>query len=74
MSCINKNWGVTPCGAVESALRLSPSFWHYLRLAMICLLASLVSCHDVPFGIACVLPSYSFALILSDPARAALGR
>ena len=26
------------------------------------------------FGIACVLPSYSFALILSDPARAALGR
>ena len=56
MSCINKNWGVTPCGAVESALRLSPSFWHYLRLAMICLLALLVSCHDVPFGIACVLP------------------
>ena len=26
------------------------------------------------FGIACVLPSYSFALILSDPAHAALGR
>ena len=26
------------------------------------------------FGIACVLPSYSFALILSDPASAALGR
>ena len=30
---------------------------------------------DVPqaFGIASVLPSYSFALILSDPAREALG-
>ena len=26
------------------------------------------------FGIACVLPSYSFALILSYPARVALGR
>ena len=26
------------------------------------------------FGIACVLPSYSFTLILSDPASAALGR
>ena len=26
------------------------------------------------FGIAFVLPSYSFALILFDPARAALGR
>ena len=26
------------------------------------------------FGIACVLPSYSFDLILSDPAHVALGR
>ena len=51
MLSINKVWGVTPYGAVKSALRLPPSF-----------------------GIACVLPSYSFALILSDPARAALGR
>ena len=40
---------------------------HLWRLSLRC---------DFPqaFGIACVLPSYSFALILSDPARAALGR
>ena len=36
------------------------------------LLALLVSCHVIPFGIACVLPSYSLALILSDPALAVL--
>ena len=39
---------------------------HLWRLSLRC---------DFPqaFGIACVLPSYSFSLILSDPARAALG-
>ena len=33
--CINKVWGVTPCGAVKSALRLPPSFWHCLSLAIL---------------------------------------
>ena len=37
--CINKAWGVTPCGAVTSALRLPPSCWHclYLAILFICL-------------------------------------
>ena len=35
---------------------------------------SVVGSTIVAFGIACVLPSYSFVLILSDLARAALGR
>jgi len=32
--CINKVWGVTPCGAVKSALRLPPSIWRCLCLGM----------------------------------------
>ena len=35
MSCINKVWGVSPCGAVKSALRLPPRFWHCLCLAIL---------------------------------------
>ena len=32
-----KVWRVTPCGAVKSALRFPPSFWHYLCLAFLLL-------------------------------------
>ena len=40
--CINKVWGVTPCGAVKSALWLSPSFWHCLCLAILFICLNLV--------------------------------
>ena len=40
--CINKVWGVTPCGAVKSALRLPPSFWHCLCLAILFICLNLV--------------------------------
>ena len=39
---INKVWGVTPCGAVKSALRLPPSFWHCLCLAILFICLNLV--------------------------------
>ena len=39
---INKVWGVTPCGAVKSALRLPPSFWHCLCLTILFICLNLV--------------------------------
>ena len=39
---INKVWGVTPFGAVKSALRLPPSFWHCLCLAILFICLNLV--------------------------------
>ena len=42
VSCINKVWGVTPCGVVKSALRLPPSFWRCLCLAILFICLNLV--------------------------------
>ena len=39
---INKVWGVTPCDAVKSALRLPPSFWHCLCPAILFICLNLV--------------------------------
>ena len=39
---INKVWEVTPCGAVRSALRLPPSFWYCLCLAILFICLNLV--------------------------------
>ena len=39
---IKKVWGVTACGAVKSALRLPPSFWHCLCLAILFICLNLV--------------------------------
>ena len=33
--CINKFWGVTPCGAIKSVLGLPPSNWRCLCLAIL---------------------------------------
>ena len=55
---------------------LSGEIWISIKFGGSLLVVRLSLRCDFPqaFGIACVLPSYSFALILSDPARAALGR
>ena len=37
-----KVWQVTPCGAIKSALRLPPSFWNCLCLAILFLCLNLV--------------------------------
>ena len=44
---INKVWGVSPCGAVKSALRLPPSFWHCLCLAILFICLNLVRSRPV---------------------------
>ena len=40
--CINKVWGITPCGAVKSVLWLPPCFWHCLCLATLFICLNLV--------------------------------
>ena len=40
--CINKVWGITPCGVVKSALRLPQSIWNYLWPAILFICLNLV--------------------------------
>ena len=73
----------TKANSYSNVVTCRPSFWR--NCVVLCinkkfggslLVVYLSLCCNFPqaFGIACVLPSYSFALILSDPARAVLGR
>ena len=40
--CIYNIWGVTPCGALKSTLRIPPGFWHFLCLAILFICLNLV--------------------------------